>query len=184
MGAGLAKDWAPTDRECARCTKDLVYTEDIYLVELVQPSGGTSRLPECVAVRRDDGDYLCEPRLFHTACWEQMVETAREDAEDMPPVVDRQSTFRCVACESGIRSWEEAAAVSFGELHVSRRAPHHTHGPEFVRNGAPELVCLHCLWLVGEQWGHLWRALEEACAECLHARCERQSRCLCRCHTK
>jgi hypothetical protein len=184
MGAGLAKDWAPTERACARCEKGLLYTEDLYLVELVQPHAGTARAPDCLAVRQDDGDYLCEPRLFHVACWEEMLESLREELEDTPPCADRESAFRCMVCESGIRAWEEVASVSFGELHVSKRAPHHTHEPAFARGGSPDLLCLHCAWLVGEHWCHLWKAIEDACAECLHRRCDRQPRCVCRCHAK
>jgi hypothetical protein len=183
MGLGLTEDFKPTGEECKQCGKELAFTEEIFFVEMVQPHG-TAKAMECVAVRADeeDGDYAYEPRVFHADCWTRMVETVHELVEEMPPVEDHESPFACHMCQSGIRSWEEVCAVCFGELHLSKRAPRGQYGPALVPTGRLDLLCLHCLYLLGENWLFLWDALEKECSHCLHRRCHRARSCSCACH--
>lgn len=176
-----------TDQVCAECAEEVVFTEDVVLLQIVQPHifGSNTLLHE---VKDGDGDFAYEPYFLHFQCWESVVEQLETEIENMPPVEDPDSCIRCRYCKSGIRQWELCGSLSVGELHVAKRAPNGVRGEDFVVAGEPDVICLYCLLLINEGvltfWEHISQNYE--CGDCLLARCWRLlgDECPCPCHSE
>lgn len=185
MGTDLIEDETSllTTKECNNCSEVITFTEELFVLQIVQihkTAGGLLLHPATA----DDGDYLYAPLFFQFNCWEDVQEGLLEEIEDVPSMDDAISTAHCVCCKSGIRDWEKCGALSLGELHRSKRAPQGSHGEEFVSAGEPSIICLYCLFLVQESEGGLWDEIceNEECGDCLQLRCWRTAPCACDCH--
>lgn len=177
-------DLNPTEHNCASCGEALSYTEEVFLLSVVQAQLIDGRI-EYYDVLDDSGDFAYIPYFFEFVCWESIEEDLKDRAKDVPPIVDNQSLLECAACESDIRAWETLGLVSFGELHSSRRTP---DGPStiFTEMGDKRHVCISCLYTINDV-GQFWEnGMSEgypgykACEEGIHARCWRMETCSCR----
>lgn len=178
-----------TEQTCPSCGEEIVFTEEVVLLQVVQPRiiNGEVYLLEILG---DEGDFVYAPYFFQFGCWENVQEELEEEIEDVPPIEDVLSQFSCRFCRSGIRELEQCGALSFGELHISKRSPNGQRGEEMIEAGTPDLVCLYCLLLINEGILELWDADSGGvtqggeCGDCLQARCFRlpDGTCPCTCH--
>lgn len=175
-----------TTKGCPECGEDLVFTEEIYLLQIVQPH----ILPTGLVlhpVLNEEGDFLHEPYFMHFMCWEKVEEDLRETVKDEPPVIESFAPLRCKYCESSICEWEVCGSLSMGEIHISKRAPEGVHGEELVEMAEPDLICLYCLLLINEGITEFWEegvSQNGECGDCIQGRCFRlpEGTCACPCH--
>lgn len=177
---------SPTGHICSDCEADITYTEETFLIEIVQPQvvGPTVF---CYPVKDEhdpEGDFLYEPHYYCFKCWENHYDELRKEVADSPPVNDPQSDIECVCCASGIRSWEQAGMLTLGEFHLSKRAPNGVRGPRFEPVSKPEILCLYCLSIFNDNYIIMWDDLSQdgECCDCILARCWRHGPCGCGCH--
>lgn len=171
---------------CSDCGKELEYTEEVFLVQIIQPQRFDGKVFYHNVIDESDpqGDFMFDPWYFCFSCGENLLEGLKEDATDEPPVEDDASSHDCVCCGSGIRDWELAGTITVGELHISSRAPNGIRGPHFHSNGKPDLYCLYCMVIINTFHIELWSELSESgeCADCIQVRCWRYDECECACH--
>lgn len=180
-----------TKQVCPNCGEDIVFTEEISHLLIVQPHIVNEQLL-LHPVLDEDGDFLYDPYFFNFTCWESVEEDLEEEIEDVPPIEDVFSRLACKYCRSGIREWEHCGAIVFGEIHVSKRAPNGERAENFVSMAEPDLICLYCLLLINEGILELWDAetggvtQEGECGDCLQVRCWRlpAGTCPCTCHAE
>ena len=176
-----------TEQVCPQCGENLVFTEDVIQLLVVQHHADHSAHP----VQDDeDGDFLYEPYFLHFSCWEEIQDSLLEEVEDVPPVEDVHGPFRCKFCGSGIRTWEHCGSLTCGEFHISKRNPHGQRGEDFIEAAPPDVFCLYCLFVINEgimefydcEAGGVSQFGE--CGDCLQARCWRlpAGTCPCTCH--
>lgn len=174
-----------TTQICSECGELLTFTEEIYLLQIMQPHLQEGRGALNPVLDDEDDDFVYEPHFLHFECWESVVEELRKTVEDKPPVADAQSPFACPVCESGIREWELVGVATIGELHVSKRAPTGQHGEDFQTIGPPDVFCLPCLHNINLEITEFWNeqlSQEGECELCLFGRCWRDDTCSCTCH--
>lgn len=177
-----------TDQICAQCCELTVFTEELVLIQIVQPHFLNGRLLLHPVLHDETGDFLYEPYFLHFACWENVEEELESDIEDIPPISDDLSPIQCKCCQSGIREWERCGAIQMGELHISKRAPNGTRGEDFVEAGNPDIICLYCLLVINQGILEFWEdgiSQDCECGDCLQARCWRLgpgTTCPCMCH--
>lgn len=180
-----------TEQLCPHCGEEIVFTEEIAHLVVVQPHIINQQL-YLHPVMDDAGDFLYEPYFFNFMCWETIEEELEEEIEDVLPIEDVGSAFACKYCQSGIREGEHCGAIILGEIHISKRSPNGERAEDFVEMAEPDLVCLYCLLLVNEGILELWDAETGGvsqggeCGDCLQARCWRlpAGTCPCTCHTE
>lgn len=178
-----------TECICGSCGEHLNYTEEIFLVKVVQSQvvlENSSPKIQYYDVLDDDGEPCFEPYMFDFACWEETDEDVSKLVEDHPPVLHEAGIIQCDYCGSDILAWEHVVLVSFGELACSRRSPRGTASPEFDDCDGDKHMCITCasemnthiieLW--DENFNDFLKSL--ACAEGLYARCWRLGSCACR----
>jgi hypothetical protein len=188
MGSDLSADdpvvWSQSGETCGQCDEPISFGETLVMVQVVRPEIYGSQ-PTLMPLLDDEGDFLYEHYFLHFGCWESIQEDLSEELEDTPPVEDEFGITRCEVCGSAIREWETCAAITHGEFHRSRRAPDGTHGVNLVPNGAPDVLCIHCLSLINEEQLEMWEdgvSQDGECRECQHSRCWRDFDCACPCH--
>lgn len=187
MGTELSQAFpAKTGHTCTDCEEAIVYTEEAFLIEVVQPQviGGQVFLHPIIDENDPDGDFLFQPYFFCFKDWEAHYEELREQTEDEPPVPDTLSVLECACCSSGIREWEYTGKFTLGEFHISRRSPNKVPEPKFQPNGKPDLLCLYCLSVINDNYIVMWDDLSQfgECIDCVRTRCWRHSPCGCGCH--
>jgi hypothetical protein len=178
-----------TEQSCPSCGEEIVFTEEIVQLLVVQPHFANGELL-LHPVLDDAGDFLYEPYFLQFMCWEGVEEELEEEIEDVPPIEDVGSPLACRYCRSGIREWEHCGAITLGEIHIAKRAPNGVRGEDFIEAAYPDLICLYCLLLINEGILELWDAdtggvtQEGECGDCLQARCFRlpKNTCCCTCH--
>lgn len=177
-------DVNPTEHSCASCGEAISYTEEVFLLSVVQAQLINGRV-EYYDLLDDEGDFAYTPYFFEFSCWESIEEDLRDRAKDVPPIMDELSLTECAACESDIRPWETMGLISFGELHSSQRTP---AGPTtvFADMGDKHHICIACLYVLNDV-GQFWvNSMNQGypgyrtCEEGIHARCWRMSTCSCR----
>ena len=177
-----------TQQICAQCHEPPVFTEELVLLQIVQPRFFNGQLLLHPVLDDDTGDFQYEPYFLHFMCWEGIEEDLEEEISNTPPISDDHSPIQCRYCNSGIREWEKCGAVLMGELHVSKRAPNGERGEDFVGLGDPYLVCFYCLLIINDGILEFWEngvAQDHECGDCLQARCWRLdpgTTCPCPCH--
>lgn len=178
----------PTGHICADCGNSITYSEEVWLLQIVQPQRFSGRTFHHQVIDEEDlsGDFLFDPYFYCFSCWENMYKELQSEATDEPPIEDPGSAFECVCCGSGIREWEYAGIFTLGEFHVSTRAPNGVRGPHFVPNSQPDMLCLYCLVLLNEGHITMWEYLAQfgECNDCIQLRCWREGigHCTCSCH--
>lgn len=180
-----------TTQVCPNCGESIVFTEEVVLLQIVQPHIVDGQLL-LHPVLGEDGDFIFEPYYVQfSPCWEEIEEWLEEEIEDTPPIEDQCSSLRCRYCRSGIRQWEFCGSLTMGEFRISERAPNRGVVEEaFVPAGEPDIICLYCLYLINEGNLEFWDAemggISQGgeCGDCLQARCFRWTpgQCDCPCH--
>lgn len=188
MGTNLMFDpsaWSQTGECCAQCDEPLSFGETIVMLQVVRPEFQGDHFV-LMPLLDEDGDFLYEHFFLHFSCWEEIADDYKKEIEDTPPVHDAMSIVQCEYCNSGVREWETCGAATHGEFHRSKRAPSGGgHGQELVPNGAPDVICIHCLEQINENSLTFWSegvGQDGECDECQHVRCWRGFDCECTCH--
>jgi hypothetical protein len=177
-----------TDFICADCEEPLRYTDEVFLVQVVQMQRYQDRLLFHDIIDDQDPDGPCfrfEPYHFCFKCWEDTYNQVRDETEDEPPVIDGYDLAAdCVCCGSSIRNGEFAGTFTLGEFHLSDRAPNGVRGQSFKPLGKSDIMCLYCLATMNENYITMWPDLSQydECIDCIQTRCWRGSACDCRCH--
>ncbi len=176
-----------TGHTCNDCEEPLRYTEEVFLIRIMQPQvvGGKAVFHNIIDENDIEGTALFQSFFFCFECWEAHYHDLQGATSDEPPVRDELSALECVCCGSGIREWEYTGTFTLGEFHVSKRAPNHFRGTTFDPNGKPEALCLYCLTIINENYIAMWDDLsqEGECSDCLLIRCWRHpGTCGCGCH--
>lgn len=189
MGALLTIDEAPiqpTGHICSDCGEHIGYTEEVWLIQVVQLQrhAGTTHAHQIINEQDPDGDFLFDPYLFCFSCWEKLYDELKENFADEPPVLDDESMFECTCCGSGVREWEYTGIFTLGEFGLSKRAPNNVRGPSFDPSGEPELICLACLSMLNSDQIEMWDDISQLgeCSGCTQERCWRTGICDCGCH--
>jgi hypothetical protein len=180
--------WSKT-RSCAcfECGDPIVYTEEVFLLSVMRTRITGNGLVYDNIVVDDMSDLLYEPILFCVGCWETVSEELAEQMADAPPITDDYSIIDCVCCGSSIRTDEVLGVCTFGEVHLSRRAPNGIHEDVFENVDAnPIAICLGCLNTINQAVTLLWGDDEDCpvliqqqdeCLEGIYARCWRAGCC-------
>jgi hypothetical protein len=169
-----------TEEICPSCAEPIVFTEDVVLLEVVQPRRLDGQLVR-FHILDEEGDFLYQPYFIQfSPCWEEIEEWLTEELENEPPMEDTFSEFQCRYCKSGIREWEWCGSITMGEVHVSPRSPTGAREEKFVPSGESDLICLYCLHVINEGNIELWdpeyggvTERNGECGDCLQARCWR-----------
>lgn len=146
-----------TSHECAHCDETICFVEEISLLEIVEAHKyGADYSP--FAIHSDEGEYLFRPLFLHFACWESLLEDVEPPLERTP----RRSAggLFCKLCKRGIPEGSIAGTMTFGEFHVSRRAPNGVHGEHFHEAADPDFYCMPCMKELSTL-GDLWDELED-----------------------
>jgi hypothetical protein len=175
--------WALTDEICASCGERLLFTDEIYLIQIVQTQVVEGRV-EIYPVQDEEGDFAYTPHFIHLECWEDVDESTREKVRDEPPIPCEGAAVECSICASGILPWEYLGVIALGELRVSDRHPNGKSAIRFVANGHPEALCIACLTHILIEEIELWDGISQngECEECALDRCWRTRACECACH--
>ncbi len=175
-----------TDHICADCGNDIMYTEEVVLLQIVQAEIRQGRaLFHIIVDPEDNRNFLFEPYYYCFRCWESLYEKLREETKDEPPMIDSVGPLECLCCSSTIREEEYVATFTLGEFHLSSRTPDGNQRGRYVPAGRPELLCLYCTYTLN-LYIEMWPTLSQngECAECIHARCWRNDACTCGCHNE
>jgi len=173
-----------TSQECGECGEGIAFTEEIVLLQVVHANLHDGKVL-LHPVLDDEGNFLYEPYFIQFPCWEDIQDVLLDDISDTPPVQDPLGPIKCQYCKSSIRPWERCGSVTFGELHISKRAPQQAHGEQLVELGDPYIVCIGCLNLINNNITEFWdEGVHEnaECDDCIHGRCWRMPACPCTCH--
>lgn len=156
-----SNQWYRTSHDCACCQEYLTYTDEIYLLEVVEAAhhdGGIYVEP----IVSETGDYAFDPLLLHIECWEEVKEQIRISREDEPPVECANGIFFCTSCESTIGAAEPFVSTTFGEIRISQRRPNGGSAEKVDKMGPSDPVCMACMVRVIEDFLDNWEDLLEA----------------------
>lgn len=171
---------------CAVCGEDdpLTFTEEVFHLQVTQLQMFNGEPVFHPVINEETGDFQFDPYFFHFGCWEDIEENLKEELEDVPPIQDPLSVFKCKICGSGIREWEYAGQLTYGELHASRRSPDGEKTERFQVGGRSDILCIHCLATANNEELEMWPDISQQgeCLDCTLARCWRHG-CGCTCHT-
>lgn len=136
--------WYKSGRECDGCGDELSFTDEIFVLEVTEAAqeGGQFFFD---LVRGDDDEPAYAPYVMHLECWEEALSVMQEATADTPPVEAENPILTCSCCESQIGNFEPFVASTFGELHVSKRAPNGRPTPTVEQLGHMKPVCLLCI---------------------------------------
>lgn len=184
--------WSRTDVPCSACDEKLSFTEEVVLIQVIQPVLHEGGVVYHHPVVDEYGDYLYWPHVLHFSCWENIYNEVQEMVENAPPIEDHYSPWKCGCCGSGIRSNEYALSWALGEYHASRRQPQTgdarpRQNLRFEQACDPVLMCLYCANLLNDHSLRLWDegvTMNEECTDCQLLRCNRYAACGCRCHQR
>lgn len=154
------KFWYKSERECDGCSETLTYTDEIFVLEVVEAAVENSTLFLDVLHDEEGGD-LFPPYLMHLECWEEALEVIKEVVEDQPPMECEEAILKCTQCESMIGQFEPFISAQFGEIHVSSRSPSGRNTGTVQRLGTRSPVCLLCIRHVIEDHFEEWEDLLE-----------------------
>jgi hypothetical protein len=188
MGPNLVTEatMQPTDQVCADCGEAVRFTEEVWLLQVVELHvvGGHLQYTQIIDETDADRDFLFAPYFFDFHCWESLYDDLKEECEDHPPVEDSLSVAECTCCGSSVREGEYTGLFTVGEFHLSRRSPNGMTSGTFVPNGAPEVLCFYCLYVLNDNFMEMWDELSQfgECADCIFCRCWRGDSCPCGCH--
>jgi len=163
-----------SEHSCDKCGDSIQYTDEIYMLQVVQPYIQNGELL-FGPVQADDGDFLYEPCFLEFSCWEELEEEMRDELENQPPILDDYSILDCAICDSGIRQWEFSGLAVFGEMHCSRRTPEGAPTSTFsAQDPSPTVFCISCLKKIDDKI-ELWGEVEQngECSEGTFIRCWR-----------
>lgn len=163
-----------SEHTCDKCGSSIQYTDEIYMLQVVQPYIQSGQLL-FAPVQAEDGDFLYEPCFLEFMCWEEVEEDMREKMEDHPPILDDFAILDCAICESGIRQWEYSGLAVYGELHCSKRSPDGNPTSIFdSQDPSPVVFCIACLKKIDESI-ELWDDVDQngECSEGTFIRCWR-----------
>lgn len=192
MGPELTENEEDNDTICADCESPIGYTEEMFLVQIMQAKkvGGAVIFLPVIDENDVEGGFLFDPWLYCFTCWEEHWDNLKNEAHDHPPVADpiaNLTAIECACCGSGIREWEYTGTFTLGELRRSTREPNNVPGPRFTPMNKPEVICLYCLRTFNDNYVEMWESISQfnECADCTHARCWRFQNpgCACGCHT-
>jgi hypothetical protein len=177
----------PSGQVCADCGENIRYTEEAWLVQVVQLQKVGDQLQYTPVIDETDParDFLFSPYFFCFNCWENSYEDLKDELEDQPPNEDPHSIAECTCCGSSIRAGEYTGLFMVGEFHLSRRSPNGVSGGTFQPNAAPEALCFYCLYILNDNFIEMWDEVSQfgECADCIFVRCWRGASCSCGCHT-
>jgi hypothetical protein len=150
--------WCETQHQCPCCQEMLVYTDEIFLLEVTQAAqdGGQILTEPLLGI---DGDYQFEPYMLHFQCWEEMQEQIQDMVRDQPPMECEDGILYCSCCKSTIGNFEPFVAVTFGEIQVSQRTPNGEPADKMLRLAPMDPVCLACIVNVFEENFDDWEEL-------------------------
>ncbi len=187
MGPGVEEEdeLQPTEQVCGQCEDDLIFEEDVIIVEVMSPRIVDGRV-ELIPVMDELGNFAYDVYFLHYKCWEEILEEWKEEIADTPPVVDQDQLLQCCCCAGSIREYETVMTTTLGELTRSKRSPSGGgHGLHLERNEAPDVLCIWCLSMINTHWLTFWEeppTIQGECEECQHLRCWRGFDCECTCH--
>ena len=147
-----------TQHMCPCCQEYLVYTDEVYLVEVTEAAQDGGRIATQPMIS-DEGDYLYEPYIMHFQCWEEVLEQIREATQDQPPVECVDGILFCKCCGSTIGNFEPYVAAYIGEIRVSQRSPNLTKNDKIERYPDADPICLACIVHVFEEHFEDWEDL-------------------------
>jgi hypothetical protein len=175
----------PTEHPCAYCGDEIGFTDEVYLLKIVQAQLINGRI-EYYDVLDNEGSFAYEPYFFEFQCWEALVEELTELKHDEPPITDTQALLDCDACESDIRPWEIFGLAAFGELHTSQKTPDGRPTTVFEDLNSYQHLCISCLYCMNtdnQYYPIIHGGLpdEQHCENGIHSRCWRwPGMCSCR----
>ena len=175
--------WARTQEVCADCGARIRFTDEIFLIQVVQAQTVNGKV-ELYPLQDDEGEYRYSPHLVHIECWENVDEGIKETMQDEPPLLCEGAVLECSICASSILAWEHFGIIALGEMQLSPRRPSNESSVVFTENGHPEPICLACLVLINLQEIELWDTVTQSgeCENCTQERCWRTAGCSCDCH--
>ena len=173
-------EWSPTGHHCSTsCGEPISFADEVFVLTIVVATLTQEGLYYSPAVTNDGSDFLYEPCFFCVDCWESVLEMLEESKQDEPPIADEHSVLACRICASGIRAGEVLGLTTFGEVHLSKRAPNgESNTPTFrTMDTQPKAICIGCLDVLNRDIiNGLWRGRvtqSEECQEGTHMRCWR-----------
>lgn len=156
--------WRQSGRECDCCGEGLPYTEEVFVLEVVEAASENGQIFHDI-LRDDDGDCLYTPYMMHLACWEEVLEYIDEAIADQPPAEAQDAILKCSRCESTIGNFEPFVASTFGEIGVSNRQPSGQPSATFQPMASVTPICLLCIAHVVEDHMDEWEELLESLPE-------------------
>jgi hypothetical protein len=187
MGADLAEvTMQPTGQVCADCGDDIRFTEEAWLLQVVQLQkvGGQLQYAPVIDETDPSRDFLYSPYFFCFRCWESQYDELKEELDNQPPNEDPLSVAECTCCGSSVREGEYTGLFIIGEFHTSRRSPNGVPSGTFAPNAAPEVLCFYCLYILNDNFIEMWEEVSQfgECEDCIFCRCWRGASCSCSCH--
>jgi hypothetical protein len=191
MVAALRKKWTdegwdlnPTEHGCAACGDPISFTEEVFLLKVVQAQLIDGCSIEYHDVFNDTGSFAYEPYFFEFMCWETIEEELNEHFEDFPPIADPGGLLECATCASDIPPWEIFGLITFGELHCAKRTPNGSPTTIFADMQGYKHICISCLHLLNEVNSFWTNPLQpipglDTCEEGIYSRCWRSGNCPC-----
>ena len=159
---------------CSKCGDALLHTDEVYLLQVVQPY--VDEQLEFAPIISTDDDFLYEPIFLDFMCWEKVEEEIREAVENVPPILDTYGILDCSLCESSIRQWEVMGLATYGELHCSQRTPEGSPTSTFKQmDNLPTVLCISCLKKMNADILEVWESVSHGgeCDEGTFFRCWR-----------
>jgi len=131
-------------QRCSICGEALLLTEEVFCLELRQAwveGGELQTFPLLDA----DGEPEFTSYIFHFECWESATHELGEQVEDIPALTSLEKLLECTECGNSITAWDPYCAVTFGELHASKRRPSGAPAVHFTGLSRPLPLCLVCV---------------------------------------
>ena len=172
--------WSPTGHHCsAACGDPISFADEVFVLTIVVATLTDSGLIYSPAVTADQRDYLYEPCFFCLECWESILEMLEELKTDEPPIAYEHAVLPCGVCASGIGAGEVLGLATFGEVHISKRAPNGENDTSTfaLMDNNPRALCIGCLDVLNRDIiNGLWNGRvtqNNECDEGTHTRCWR-----------
>jgi len=168
------------------CGDEVCYADEIFLLRVMRTQINQDGLAYDDVALEDGSDLLYEPIMFCFGCWETILETLHEGIENSPPIEDHYGILECSCCSSSIRNDEILGVCTYGEMHLSKRAPSGVPDDVFESTDPdPSAICIGCLNLINQEVTLLWgdegtpEVVQQfnECMEGIYARCWRSGCC-------